>query len=57
MDAKTLRLAQKLGMQQTVCQACKQPTLFIFNDKRNNMPKTCGMMQCLEKTDDPMGKR
>lgn len=44
-------------MHQTVCMACHQPTLFIWNEKRSNMPKTCGMMACLEKVGDPMGKR
>jgi hypothetical protein len=46
MDAETMKLARQLGMQQTTCEACKEPTLFIMNKQYPKVPRTCGRWLC-----------
>lgn len=56
MDAETLRIAAAVGLNQSICIVCHEPTFFIVNAKKTNIPLTCGGWKCMAKAKDALAK-
>lgn len=56
MDAETLRLAAAVGLNQSICVVCHEPTFFIVNERKSNIPLTCGGWKCMLKAKETLTK-